>query len=644
MDNLFFKRTTEHFRDNGAFLRIVAPEPIRHFLQPYAQKGTLYDRLVRVSGTPGSGKTTIAKVFEYPAIVALLEGKHSDDVEDLAAAVSDCRATDDVVPLVLGCRLPLESYYRDFWELPYDEPVRHKLLKVFLQSKAVLAWLRGLEEANVRLESVRAVLGPGSRDRSSDLGGLDGMSIQSRARAIEAAVYRIISAVLPPDQDALPTDINGYDPFLWIESITLTSSSPADSQGAGDRTLRPLVILDDAHALHTAQFDHVFAWLTSREMKIGRWILARFDIFHKPPDEEKKDSAKADEARTGPVPGRDYIDIRLQEDGDDDSSPQAKKHFQKTAKDMATRYLRQMPIFSNRNLTKLSALLAEEAEPPVKNTLDRLTRELDATQTRLSIKDERRHQLRSVVEDYCRDPRRPIEADVRMQMINIAMHRYSRRVKGPTLFDGIDPDPSRPVMANAEMEESARLQLLHLYDRPFYYGVNCLYLVSSKNAEQFLRLAGGLVEEAATAISRGRFKPMRPSRQDKILRDEARDFVAKQWDFPYSRSVKAIVQAIGERCRETTLEPNGWLRPNAYGMPQAEFEELRSSNQEMAAILLFGMAYNAWKIKENYSCKNQMWCLIELGGIAILSHGLTLRRGGFLEGRSAEFGRFADAK
>src|SRR5262245_37568461 len=168
MDNLFFKRTTEHFRDNGAFLRIVAPEPIRHFLQPHAKKGILYDRLVRISGTPGSGKTTMARVFEYPAIIALLEGRHSADVEDLAAVVSECRAAEDGVPLVLGCRIPLESYYRDFWELPYDEGVRHKLLKAFLQSKAVLAWLRGIEQTGVRLGGVSAVLGPSSRDRAPD--------------------------------------------------------------------------------------------------------------------------------------------------------------------------------------------------------------------------------------------------------------------------------------------------------------------------------------------------------------------------------------------------------------------------------------------------------------------------------------------
>src|SRR5882724_10371494 len=66
MDNPFLKRATEFFRDEEAFLAILSPEPIRSFLTREGRQSVLYDKLVLIRGTPGSGKTTLARVFEYP--------------------------------------------------------------------------------------------------------------------------------------------------------------------------------------------------------------------------------------------------------------------------------------------------------------------------------------------------------------------------------------------------------------------------------------------------------------------------------------------------------------------------------------------------------------------------------------------------
>jgi Mg-chelatase subunit ChlI len=92
MDNPFLKRATEHLREPAVFLGIVSPEPVRTFLGEYGKNGTLYDRLVLLRGTPGSGKTTLARLFDYASLTTLLANQDLASYRSLRAALSDCGA------------------------------------------------------------------------------------------------------------------------------------------------------------------------------------------------------------------------------------------------------------------------------------------------------------------------------------------------------------------------------------------------------------------------------------------------------------------------------------------------------------------------------------------------------------------------
>ncbi len=275
MDNPFLKRATEFLRDEEAFLSIVSPEPVTFYLQRPGRLGTLYDRLVLVRGTPGSGKTTLARLFEFPALTALLKNSSTSTYQALVAALTECGALSADRPVVLGCRLPLETDYRDFWEFPYSESLKLGLMTAFLQSKSILAWMRHLAAAGIEAERVRIVPRAGAEAIVDAIGGTAGPQIAERAREVERALYKVVGALIPPnDQGIDPRATDAYRPFDIIERVVVTAAS-----GSAEHLLelRPLAILDDAHNLHPAQFRALERWLARRELRIARWVIARFE-------------------------------------------------------------------------------------------------------------------------------------------------------------------------------------------------------------------------------------------------------------------------------------------------------------------------------------------------------------------------------
>ena len=190
MNNPFEKRASEYFRDNESFLAVVSPEPVTTYLKRYADSGRLYDRLVLMRGAPGSGKTTIAQLFEYHRIAALLRHGRVQAYKPLIAALAECGGIVDDVPCLVGCRIAMESGYRDVWEFPYSENLRTGLLASLIQARAVLGWLRNLEKGEVCLSQVSVV--PRGRDTAAlrAIGGISGRSVLERGAGSGIRVVR----------------------------------------------------------------------------------------------------------------------------------------------------------------------------------------------------------------------------------------------------------------------------------------------------------------------------------------------------------------------------------------------------------------------------------------------------------------------
>ena len=148
-----------------------------------------------------------------------------------------------------------------------------------------------------------------------------------------------------------------------------------------------------------------------------------------------------------------------------------------------------------------------------------------------------------------------------------------------------------------------------------------------------------------TRLIRGKRAMLGSSDQHKLLRKRAQEML-DEWSFPRFQFVRRLADCIAGQCLTRSLEGNASLGggANAFGIPQEEFDAIPDEHPHLAQVLQFGVAYNAFVLVPNHGTKKRLWCLIELGGVLLLHHGLTLKRGGFLERHAEDLVRLLRAE
>lgn len=627
MINPFEKRTTEFLRDAEAFLSVVTPEPLESFFKKPANEGRLYDRLVTVIGSPGSGKTTLATLFEYQAITTLLKNADTNSRKPLLAALNACFAISDGQPRILGTRLPLESGYREFWEFPYRPEVKNGLLSSLIQSRAVLGWIRNIRQSHSNNVRIDVKFRGDSAAAIDAIGGESIGDIERKASEVEHAVYQISAALIAPPEDRIPESaISPYRPFDVIDSIEIT-----DEISGIVRHLEPLIILDDAHVLHKAQFAFVRKWLAGRELSVARWMITRMDALSAKEVLTEIDSNNVLPEQAGPSEDREMTKIFFQ--GTKGRAP-LRNNFRRMALDMASRYMKYLPVLEKREIRDLQSFLINEPGQLTGGQLEELRRDVEKLIQRNHLASKVIETLRTEVRSFVKGARKiDLGEDVQLEMLRILIHRYLNRIPQADLFgEEVDSAPSKPVHASAPVADGARIHLLHRFGRPYYYGADAVCDASDENAELFLRLAGRLVAQAETRLTRGRNASLSIQEQHKLLVERANEIIAG-WAFPEADAVKKLTETIANQCVTKTKEDNAPLGggANAIGIPSDEFEKLVEDDPKIARILHYAVGYNAITLVPHYGTKKKIWYLLELGGSVKLKYGLTLSRGGFLE-------------
>jgi hypothetical protein len=628
MDNPFKKRATEFIDEPLALLALLSAEPVRSFFGTNAS--VFFDRLALVVGTPGSGKTTLARLMEIDTLVEVVRSDNRES-RQLSMTLSEFGILNRQVPAFLAHRIPCGSNFRDIWELPYPIKIRSRLLKTFIQVKAVLGWLRKLERLEVDLTKIQINIVPGMESHNRLLHTESPVAFREHGRKVEEDVLRIITSLLPPPEGMLAEMAanSPYDVFDCIESFDIPSIPGITDEST---TIRPMIILDDAHELHSKQFADIDEWLRNREIKIPRWIMTRVDAMG--PEEFRKavSETEQEEHIPGTTQGRDRTVKLLQGEKRD------RRIFRSISRDVCRRYFEQIPAFRRRGIETLEDCLNNDSLQLAKADIDKL-KQMNTTLIQEAMYP------KQTVEALKNSLPEEILDDEREALLHILLQREKRKTPQVDMFGDPSFDENEVDEADAEGESEqskrvkpallagASIQMTHRFGRPFFYSFERLSDASSDNIEQFINLAGSLVDEIETRILRGKKWQLDARQQHQIMTRRAEEII-KQWDFPHCESVKKLVNFIASRCITRTMEPNAPLNggANAFGIPQAEMNRIDETSPTLVPVLHYALAYNAISLKENYSCKKRLWCLFELGGLPIVASRLTLSRGGFCEG------------
>lgn len=643
MDNPFKKRATEFIEEPLALLSLTSAAPIRTFFGKDAK--TCFDRLTLVIGTPGTGKTTLARLLEIDTLVEIIRSIRSNpESKQLAMTLAQAGVLKDQLPTLLAHRIPCGSNFRNIWELPYQERTKTALLKAFIQVKAALGWIRKLERLKISLASVQINYYQEAESYSERLKVADTVAFRTYARELEESILKIITSLVPPPEEKLANTLvsGSYDIFECIESFTLDGIPNVSDYPL---TLRPMIILDDAHELKDVQFLEIERWLRNREIKMPRWVMTRIDAIG--PSELRKAISEVDEDET--TPGTNYErdrTIKLLQ-----GEKRERKHFRSIARDVCKRYFSVMPAFQMRGIDSLDVCLSPRLPPLAKTDLQKLE------ERNITLIEDARFSTETVESLKSLIPASLPEEEAKA-VLHILLQREKRKTpqvdlfadvyKGPTEEDDelgyeneddgevVEPgdvSPDQRKQVKSAVITGAAIQLAHQFDRPFYHSFDRLADASSDNIEQFISLAGAWVDELETRLLRNRPVELDAKQQHTILTNRANELM-NQWDFPHCDSVRKLIRFIATRCVAKTMEPNAPLGEgaNAFGIPQDDMNKIEEKAPELVPVIHYAIAYNAIYLKENYNCKNRQWCLFQLGGVPIVANRLTLSRGGFCEG------------
>lgn len=619
--NLFRLRTAEQAQADDQFLALFSSRVVDLF-----KDEQIWDRLVRIESAPGSGKTSLLRLFTPGSLMRVFRLRYQQENQELVKQLRSFGALDDAGVQLLGVYVSCHQDYSQIADQNLAPAQKLSSFMALLDARIVLLTLQSVcRMARIRYPQdvgrISLKRRPDTMSTSTHPDSIAGMELYQSARETEALIAGAINRLGRAPRLEFRTS-GRLDAPLLLSSHTVF----VDEQRIASRAL---LMFDDTHTLDPAQQDMLEAELKRHDLSLARWMATRLSALS--PTQVMSEPSKL---------GREVLTIRLDD--------RTRTPFERWLIDVADRRaIRAEPTIHSFQSLFADGLTTDAEDEAATNA----AREERATALELMRPHAELFSEWIAEAERTTQTMAPVEVATEWARLRILIERRLRRRQAE--FDFVSLPASDLARGSGDVSEAARLFVAHRNDLPYYFGAQKIAQLGSWNIEQFLALSADLFDALINAglVSQSGARELSAAQQDRIVRASSRALLSNiQRDVPYGGDVRNLVSALGAMAKTETHRPTAPYLPGVTGFALsmadratllgAQASDPSNGSARLLRTLHAAVAHNVLNTSLDRRVKDDDWMVLYLNRLLCPAFELPLGYGGFREQSLTEVKRW----
>lgn len=553
-----FRVADQTVLDTSVFLHLYSPI----YLAQLQKEDFTAPKLIVLLGSPGSGKSSLLRLFETSTLIALTKNQGQKVENTLLTTLHDLGVLEGGRPVAFGIYVHCDSSLRDIENLEVAG-ANDKLLNTLLDVRIIGGYIRSLElltDEFTYFDDLHSLelpplppedLPPSIFGEARTIG-----TLKLACQQVERDFAKFLNSF--PGEE-LPSSIKTHSKVFSIPYLShLKKAVPQLA------AFLPIVMLDDVHELYEKQREQVNAEMLKRS-SIPRWVAVRKHVYE----------LESLISMEGATEQRDFREISL------DSASTAL--FRRFVNNVANRRLNMSSDLQPYNVTDFSDQLDDDViAVPVR----KISKDLDDLLRRIREID----QIDPILDDYSQLDHANAEVGIaNLVSLEARLILLERQKNKPqqSLF-GMPTIPDNQV--DGKVQEAARLFAAKRFKLPYYYSFDTLAECATGNVEQFLSVASPFAEKMILRAELSQNIRISPQDQRKLLRKSAENyFDLIDWQFDRGYAIKQLVDNLGLFFNAVTFRPNAPIAPgvNGFGFEREQLRQFLARAATDAEVAAF---------------------------------------------------------